>query len=61
MNLLQISTHEKKPEGHFWIPYSQVRFPEGPNIVLKLNFNTWGFLLHIYLTFLGDERIRISR
>jgi len=64
MNLFQIQTREKKSEAHsrrFLMPYSQANFLEGRNIVLKLNFNTWGFLLYSYLMFLGDERIRIVR
>jgi hypothetical protein len=59
MNLLQIPIAEKKLESrfcHFLLANPQVNIPQLGNIVLKLNFNTWIFLLHIYLTFLGNRR-----
>ena len=64
MNLLQIPIHKKKLDAYprqILVFCSQIQFPVGRNIVLKLNFNTLDFLLHIYLKFLGDERIRMFR
>ena len=63
MNSLQIQTLKKNqgnPSCHFLIdcPFN---ISLGRNIVLKLNFNTWRFLLPIYLTFLDDRRKRMFR